>query len=311
VTAPRRVRTAVVRGLSLGVLAVFATPAQAQPAGLSAAEALVRAAVRAQGSGNIVVTRVPLGCATVVRAALEPSPYPGAGWATVIVGPDGQSYGARARDDVAPLLRACGWLRRAPSVAEARAILSEGWHDGQLATRGDPAVSLVGGRLRISARRAEVLSNTLREDLVLDARPRAPARLVRVPLVQPEPPARPFAELLRAAERDPGTDALTLQRAIQASRGSGDAGVRASLSAISAWAGTSLVADCISALGPSDDTAQRLGHAWAALSPDARTERLELARGLLGAPVGEAIAAALAAHDARHRARPHGELRAR
>ena len=172
-------------GWGLAVVVVSLAPgvgAQPQP-GLAAAEALMRQAARSEARGEVQVDVAPTsaGCAVVVRATVLPAGYPGTGAASVLVGPDGRRYGRRAGEDVAPLLRACGWFTRAPSPEEARAFVSGGWYDGFLATRTPPVVSLRGGRLRIAVQVVEPLSGQDRELAVLEGTASAPVRLVRGP----------------------------------------------------------------------------------------------------------------------------------
>jgi hypothetical protein len=171
------------------VVGLLASRAGAQPrptraAGLAEAEALVRQAARSEARGavqGVDVAPTTAGCAVVVRATVSPVGYPGTGAASVLVGPDGRHYGRRAGEDVAPLLRACGWFTRAPSPEEARAFVSGGWYDGFLATRTPPEVSLRGGRLRIAVQVVEALSGENRELAVLEGTASAPVRLVRGP----------------------------------------------------------------------------------------------------------------------------------
>jgi hypothetical protein len=175
----------------VGLLAsrVGAQPQPARAAGLAAAEALVRAAARSEAQGavqRVAVAPTSAGCALVVRATVSPPGYPGTGAASVLVGPDGRHYGRRAGEDVAPLLRACGWFARAPSPEEARALVSGGWYDGFLATRTPPVVSLRAGRLRIAVRVVEALSGEDSERVVLEGTASGAVRLVRVPASAPE-----------------------------------------------------------------------------------------------------------------------------
>ncbi len=174
-------------GATVGLIAAraVAQPRSARAAGLAAAEALVRRAVRAEASGavrRVDVAQTQAGCAVVVRATVSPPGYPGTGGATVLVGPDGRLYGRLGSEDVAPLLRACGWFDRAPSPEEAQALVSGGWYNGFLAVRAPPEVSLRGQRLRIAVQVVNPLSNTDREEAVLEGTAATPVRLVRTSL---------------------------------------------------------------------------------------------------------------------------------
>jgi hypothetical protein len=128
---------------------------------------------------HVVFSRDRVACAQVVRAAIDPPLYPGTGVRTVLVGPDGRTYGQHGEGDLADLARACGWLTAPPPPSVAQSFLSFALVNGMLATHGAATVQLAHGTLTISVRRAEPLSGRDVEDIVLTIPARGPARLER------------------------------------------------------------------------------------------------------------------------------------
>jgi hypothetical protein len=148
-------------------------------------EALLSRDHASEMSGHhVVFTRDQVACARVVRAAIDPPLYPGTGVRTVLLGPDGRTYGQHGSGDLADLARACGWLTTAPTPAVAQSFLSFALVNGMLATHGAATVQLAHGSLTISVRRAEPLSGRDVEDIVLTNPPTGPARLERRPVTQ-------------------------------------------------------------------------------------------------------------------------------
>lgn len=128
---------------------------------------------------HVVFSRDQVACARVVRAAIDPPLYPGTGVRTVLIGPDGRTYGQWGGADLADLARACGWLSAPPTPAVAQSFLSFALVDGMLATHGAPTVSLTAGVLTISVRRAEPLSGHDVEDIVITIRAQGAAGIER------------------------------------------------------------------------------------------------------------------------------------
>ncbi len=131
---------------------------------------------------RVVFSRDRVGCAVVVRAAISPPLYPGTGVMTVLVGPNGETYGEHGRSDLADLARLCGWLTTPPTPAVAQSLISFALLDGMLATHGTTTVALVAGTLTLSVRRAEPMSGHDVEDIVVTLPATGPARIERRPV---------------------------------------------------------------------------------------------------------------------------------
>ena len=133
---------------------------------------------------RVVFSRDQVACARVVRAAIDPPLYPGTGVRTVLVGPDGRTYGQHGAGDLGDLARACGWLTTAPTPAVAQSFVSFALVEGMLATHGAASVQLARGTLTISIRRADPLRGHDVEDIVLTIPAHGPARIERRPVTE-------------------------------------------------------------------------------------------------------------------------------
>jgi len=131
---------------------------------------------------RVVFSRDRVDCAVVVRAAITPPLYPGTGVRTVLLGPDGETYGQYGRGDLADLARLCGWLTTPPTPAVAQSLISFAIVDGMLAVPRPATVTLVAGTLTLSLRRADPMSGRDVEDIVLTIPPTGPARIERRPI---------------------------------------------------------------------------------------------------------------------------------
>lgn len=131
---------------------------------------------------RVIFSRDRVGCAVVVRAAIDPPLYPGTGVRTVLVGPDGGTYGQHGRSDLADLARRCGWLTTPPTPAVAQSLISFALLDGMLATHGTTVVTVTSGTLALSVRRAEPLSGRDVEDIVVVLPATGLARIERRPV---------------------------------------------------------------------------------------------------------------------------------